>query len=230
MKCSVDKPINSYDNFSFPYELTNQKLKIDGLDLLEKIPTETIKACFFDPQYRGVLDKQKYGNEGISRGKARCSLPQMSEKLIQEFIQKIDIVLMKSAHLFLWIDKFHLCQGIQDWFCKTNLQTVDMITWEKHKIGMGYRTRRKSEYLMILQKKPIRAKDIWISHNIPDVWAEKVTTDIHPHAKPIGLQKALIESVSQQNDIILDPSMGSGSVFTACTQTNRYFIGGDING
>ena len=217
-------------NLNFPYHLINKKLKIDGLELLNQIPEYSIKAGFFDPQYRGVLDKQRYGNEGRSKEKRRLSLPQMSEKIIEKFIQKINHVLVPSGHLFLWIDKFHLCEGIRHWLVSTELQIVDLITWEKHKIGMGYRSRRKSEYLLVLQKKPIRAKDVWLSHNIPDVWHEKVDNIAHPHCKPVALQKALIESISRQNDIILDPAMGSGSVFTACSLTNRIFIGSDING
>jgi site-specific DNA-methyltransferase (adenine-specific) len=217
-------------NIDFPYYLTNQRLKMNGLDLLNQIPDCSIKACFFDPQYRGILDKQKYGNEGKIKEKRRASLEQMSQEVIEKFIQKIDQVLKQSGHLFLWIDKFHLCEGVKSWFNNTELQIVDLITWEKHKIGMGYRSRRKSEYLLILQKKPIRAKDIWLSHNIPDVWHEKVDIHIHPHSKPLELQKALIESISMENDIILDPSMGGGSVFTVCLSINRIFIGCDIKG
>jgi site-specific DNA-methyltransferase (adenine-specific) len=224
----IYKEINNTEHF--PYHLTNKRLKMDGLELLKQIPECTVKACFFDPQYRGILDKQKYGNEGKSKEKRRLLLPQMSEKIIEKFIKNINTVLMPSGHLFLWIDKFHLCEGIKHWLTSTQLQMVDLITWEKHKIGMGYRSRRKSEYLLILQKKPIRVKDIWFSHNIPDVWQEKVENKIHPHCKPVGLQKALIESISKQNDIILDPAMGGGSILTACSLTNRIFIGSDING
>lgn len=42
----------------------NSKNKADGLDLLRSLKDKTIKTAFFDPQYRGVLDKLKYGNEG----------------------------------------------------------------------------------------------------------------------------------------------------------------------
>ena len=91
-----------------------------------------------------------------------------------------------------------------------------------------YRSRRKSEYLLVLQKKPVKAKGFWNIHNIPDVWKEGVDTKTHPHAKPVGLQQKLIEAVSGQGDIILDPAMGGGSVWAACKNTNRCFIGGDI--
>lgn len=207
--------------------LLNYKNKIDGLVLLKSIDTESVKAAFFDPQYRGVLDKLSYGNEGVGRGKARSSLQQMDLGTIIKFINEINRVLLPSGHLFLWVDKFHLCQGVLEWFMHTDLNLVDMITWDKDKIGMGYRTRRKSEYLIVFQKKPIRAKDVWKSHSIPDVWTEKVVKT-HPHSKPINLQKTLIEATSNEGDLILDPAAGGYSVFEACKIINRNFIGGDI--
>ena len=50
------------------------------------------------------------------------------------------------------MDKFHLCEGIKNWIAGTNLHIVDLITWNKETFGMGYRTRRTAEYLLILQK------------------------------------------------------------------------------
>jgi site-specific DNA-methyltransferase (adenine-specific) len=210
--------------------LLNKRLKIDGLELLKSIPANTIKASFFDPQYRGILDKMKYGNEGKSREQRRVNLEQMSEETIISFINEISRVLVPSGHLFLWIDKFHLCQGVQEWFATSELSTVDLIVWEKTKIGMGYRTRNKCEFLLVLQKKPTKAKNVWTVHNIPNVMEEGICTKAHPHAKPIMVQTRLIEAVSLEGDIILDPAMGGGSVLTACINSGRNFIGGDING
>lgn len=206
----------------------NYKNKIDGMSLLSEVKNESISLVFFDPQYRGILDKLKYGNEGKSRGKNRSSLRQMSEEEIIEFIKEFDRVLKPSSHLFLWVDKFHLCQGVLSWFLNTDMNLVDMIVWDKDKIGMGYRTRRKSEYLIVLQKKPTRAKGIWKNHSIPDVWIEKIKDKIHPHQKPYNLQKTLIESTTNEEDYVLDIAAGSFLVFDACKELNRNFIGGDI--
>ena len=208
------------------YQLNHKNLA-DGLELLADINDKSIATAFFDPQYRGVLDKLKYGNEGQARGKARSDLPQMDEKTIVKFIQEIDRVLKESGHLFLWVDKFHLCQGVLDWFAKTSLNLVDMIVWDKCKIGMGYRTRRKSEYLIVFQKSPVRAKGCWSDHAIPDVWEEK-TPKVHPHSKPIELQRRLIAATTVPGDVILDPASGGFSVFQACKLLNRDFIGCDI--
>ncbi len=209
----------------------NTRIKMDGLSFLSLIPKNTIPVVFFDPQYRGVLDKLKYGNEGKSRGKDRCHLPQMSEQTIKEFIMKIDDVLIPSGHLFLWIDKFHLCQGIGNWFNDTNLEIVDMITWNKQRMGMGYRSRRCAEYLTVLQTYPRKAKGIWKIHNIRDVWSEPISSKkSHTHQKPIGLQQELINAVSNEGDVIVDPAAGSFSVMESAVNANRLFLGTDING
>ncbi|MBR2209767.1 MAG: site-specific DNA-methyltransferase [Synergistaceae bacterium] len=209
----------------------NSKNRVDGLKLLDSLNDNSIAVTFFDPQYRGVLDKLKYGNEGVSRGRARSSLPQMDEETIIKFINEINRVLKSSGHLFLWVDKFHLCQGVLDWFMETELNLVDMIVWDKGKIGMGYRTRRKSEYLIIFQKSPVKAKACWTDHAIPDVWQEKLENSEknHTHSKPIELQKRLIAATTQEGDFVLDPAAGGYSVLTACQLLgSRNFIGGDI--
>lgn len=211
----------------------NTKNCADGIALLASIGSATAKAAFFDPQYRGVLDKLSYGNEGESRGQARCNLPQMSEDVIMAMIKDLDRVLLPSGHLFVWIDKYHLCEGIQKWFAGTKLNVVDMITWEKLSkqgtplLGMGYRTRRVSEYLVVVQKLPIHAKKCWTDHGIPDVWQEQVTKT-HPHSKPIELQKRLIEAVTEPGDLVIDPAAGGFSVLEACRQSGRNFLGCDL--
>lgn len=204
----------------------NYKNKTDGLSLLNDIHDDSIKVCFFDPQYRGVLDKLKYGNE--KEGKNRAALPQMTEDTIVQFIAAIERVLLPSGYLFLWLDKFHLCQWKEEWLIGTKFQVVDLITWDKGKIGMGYRTRRKSEYLIVIQKKPVCSKGTWSIRNIPDVWSEKIIRKNHPHAKPVGLQIALISATTNERDYVLDPAAGGYSVFRSCVLTKRNFIGGDI--
>ena len=57
----------------------NSKHKMDGLGLLKSLENNSINVVFFDPQYRGVLDKMNYGNEGERQIK-RSKLAQMNEK------------------------------------------------------------------------------------------------------------------------------------------------------
>jgi site-specific DNA-methyltransferase (adenine-specific) len=202
--------------------------KHNGLLLLRELQPDSFPLCFFDPQYRGVLDHQRYGNEG-ERQRARSELRQMPEAEIKQFLRGIDRVLMPTGHLLFWTDKFHLCTGIGPWLDGTNLDIVDLIVWNKMRIGMGYRSRRISEYLVVMQKAPRRAKGVWALHDIPDVWDEKVTSS-SPHAKPIGLQSRLIEATTNTRDVVLDPAAGSYSILEACRRLNRRFLGCDIAG
>ena len=208
-----------------PLDQTN---RCDGRELLAALEPASIPLCIFDPQYRGLLDKMRYGNEGVSRGQRRSGLLQMSEETIGEFIAGIAAALIPSGHLFLWIDKFHLCTGVGPWVEEWGLEVVDLVTWNKDRIGMGYRTRRVGEYLLILQKPPKRAKGVWQRHDIPDVVTEKVERIGNVHPKPVNLQARLIEAVTDPGDVVLDPAAGSYSVMTAAHQAGRQFLGCDI--
>src|SRR3989344_6939745 len=204
--------------------------KMDGLHLLGRVNNSSIPLVFFDPQYRSVMDKQNYGNEGKGRSKNRAELPQMANNTIRKFILEIERELIPSGHLMLWVDKFIVVSGIRSFLEGSGLQLVDMITWDKERMGMGYRSRRFSEHLLVLQKLPVRAKGIWIVHNIPDVWDEEITNGNknHTHAKPVGLQEQLIKAVTNKNDIVVDPAAGGYSVLKACQNSERNFLGCDV--
>ena len=208
----------------------NTRLRMDGLDLLRRLSGNTVAAVFFDPQFRGVYDQMQYGNEATSRNHVRVELPQMSEAVIIAFVQEVSRILVPSGHLFLWMDKFHLCSDFRSWTEGTTLSVVDMITWDKGKIGLGYRTRHQTEFCVILQKEPRRAKGVWTIRNIPDVWLEKILSKTHPHNKPIDLQGELIEAVTARNDLVVDPAAGSFSVLEACRLRGRNFLGCDLQG
>ena len=53
--------------------------------------------------------------------------------------------------------------------------------------------------------------------------------NIHPTQKPIELMEYLIKTYSNENDTVLDFSMGSGTTGLACINTDRNFIGIELN-
>ena len=48
---------------------------------------------------------------------------------------------------------------------------------------------------------------------------------IHPTEKPVGLIELLIKQYTNENETVLDNTMGSGTTGVACKNTNRNFIG-----
>ena len=53
----------------------------------------------------------------------------------------------------------------------------------------------------------------------------KKDSKLHPTAKPVALLELLIKSYTNENELILDNCMGSGSTGIAAINTNRKFIG-----
>mgnify|MGYP000869378630 FL=1 len=58
---------------------------------------------------------------------------------------------------------------------------------------------------------------------------EKDFTGLHPTQKPILLLEDLIKTFSNENDLVVDLTMGSCSTGIACINTNRNFIGIELD-
>lgn len=209
----------------------NVRQQMNGMRLLSAIPDHAAKLVIFDPQYRTGLDKLKFGNEG-ARQIGRAKLPQMTDFDIVLFIEEIARVLKPSAYLLLWCDKFAIGSGQHlRYLARTpELKVVDLIAWNKMSIGMGRRARCVTEYLVVVQKLPIRAKGTWSDHRIPDGWPEAKNSPRHPHAKPHRLTETLIRATTKRGDLVIDPCAGGYGVLTACIASGREFLGCDLIG
>lgn len=51
----------------------------------------------------------------------------------------------------------------------------------------------------------------------------------HPTIKPLNLVERHIKHATQENDIVLDCFCGSGTTCVACKNTNRRYIGIELN-
>lgn len=52
---------------------------------------------------------------------------------------------------------------------------------------------------------------------------------LHPTEKPVALLEYLIKTYTNENEVVLDNCMGSGSTGVACINTNRSFIGIELD-
>lgn len=61
---------------------------------------------------------------------------------------------------------------------------------------------------------------------VPSTWQKfNVEVGLHPTQKPVSLLEYLIRTYTQEDEVVLDNCMGSGSTGMACVNTNRRFIG-----
>jgi len=178
----------------------------DALALLRSLPSGCSPLVFFDPQHRAVLDRLKFGNEG-ERQKGRAKLPAMTNDYIDACCREAARVLSPSGYLMRWVDTFGLCEA-QHLRIADIIQCVDLIAYNC-RIGNGYRSRRRGDYLLVLQREPLAAKRTWRDRSIPSRWIEKIDRNAHPHIKPIGLITRLIGAVTKPGDLVVDPAAGS---------------------
>ncbi len=57
------------------------------------------------------------------------------------------------------------------------------------------------------------------------VLKHKQERGLHPTQKPVGLMEYLIKTYTDENDLVLDNTMGSGTTGVACANTTRRFLG-----
>ena len=66
-------------------------------------------------------------------------------------------------------------------------------------------------------------------HNVLDYANLVGKNTVHPTQKPVALLEYLIKTYTSEGDTILDFTMGSGSTGVACVNTNRKFIGIELD-
>lgn len=98
---------------------------------------------------------------------------------------------------------------------------------------------RDPDVLYPNQKKNGRLRCNSIGKNPSDVWdIAKVTSGTnrasnerskHPAQFPLDMIDRLVKGFTNENDLILDPFIGSGTVAVSALRHNRYYIGFEIN-
>ena len=122
-----------------------------------------------------------------------------------------------------------------------NLPTYNPIKTSVNRKDIG---RAKKPHLARLQQygKESMMSTIWVETGLRyptdvikfsswngSLFGKNVSHVKHPTAKPVDLLEYLIKSYSNPGDTILDNCMGSGSTGVACVNTNRDFIGIELD-
>ena len=115
--------------------------------------------------------------------------------------------------------QFHLCTE------KTYNQLIELFGIDKME---GFKTY---EDLRAIDKKYDSTFNLWEGKKYKSniLKYKKDYQGLHPTQKPILLIEDLIKTFSNENDLIVDLTMGSGTTGVACKNTNRRFIGIELN-
>ena len=58
---------------------------------------------------------------------------------------------------------------------------------------------------------------------------QRDSSKLHPTQKPVALFEYLIRTYTNENETVLDNVMGSGTTAIACINTNRNYIGFELD-
>ena len=99
--------------------------------------------------------------------------------------------------------------------------------------GLVYRQKRMKNKLKseLLHSNPSKKEYISVATNYPKTIIEfkKDNAGLHPTQKPVALLEYLIKTYTNEGETVLDNCMGSGSTGVACINTNRKFIGNELD-
>lgn len=195
----------------------------DCLKIMDELINDGVKvdAVISDPPY-GMNFKSNYRKEKYEKISNDNDL-----SFLDEYFKKCDELLNENTHIYCFcswhhIDKFKI--AFEKYFTLKNI-----IVWEKNNTSMGDLVGSyapKHEFILFGHK----GRRLRNGKRLPDVLQAKRTGNkLHPTQKPVDLLEIFIKQSTNENDLILDAFMGSGSTGVACLNLNRDFIGIELD-
>ena len=197
----------------------------DCLELMKNIPNNSVDLLLTDPPY-GIDFQSRYHNDKTKRKPKILN----DKKPFTDFIPLIKSKIAKTGGI-LCFTRWDVQQIFIDEFIRNGLKPKNVLIWDKKSNGMGNLKKafggRYESIIWIpnddFKFKSGRPQDLI---SVPRVPPHKL---IHPNEKPVKLLEFLIEKTTSQNATVLDCFMGSGSTGIACINTNRDFIGVELD-
>ena len=202
--------------------------------LIKELPDKSVDLIVTDPPYEMVCGGHGKGDLA-DRKTAQNNLLRTSglyDGFTNELLDEL-VRVMKKINIYIWCSKNQIYQILDYFFKLNNNLNYDIITWHKTNpaplANMTY--LNDTEYCInfreigcIIKGSLEQKKKYYITS------LNKSDKDLfgHPTIKPINIIKNLIINGSNENDIVLDCFMGSGTTAVACKETNRQFIGFEI--
>lgn len=154
----------------------------------------------------------------------------------EEWIQNSFKTLKAGGSLIVFND-FKKASLIHDIASEAGFEYKDTLIWHKTNPMPRNRDRRYIPNIEMLQWYIKKGK--WTFNRQDDKYQGSIFSypsesgggfkRYHPTQKPVKLVEELIKIHSNINEIVLDPFMGSGTTAVASLNTNRSFIGFEIN-
>lgn len=203
----------------------------DAVDFLQSQPAASVSCIVTDPAYESL---EKHRAHGTTTRLTNNWFPIFKNERFPEFFSECYRVLKPNSHLYVYCDD-ETAYAIKPMGEEAGFKYWKRLIWDKCKIGMGYHYRSRCEYILFFEKGKRKLNNL----GMPDVFDLKEDPEGYvieqarilrgyPTEKPVAVSEKLILQSTDENDVILDPFMGSGSVGVAAISNRRRFVGVDI--
>lgn len=192
---------------------------LDALEFLERLPDGAVDLIVTDPAYQSLEQHRARG----TTARLQTWFPIFPNARFPKFFAECFRVLGKDRHLYVMCDAptLFLIRPIAE---EAGFKFWKPLVWNKQKIGMGYHYRAQVEFVAFFEKGKRKLANL----GIPDLLSFPRVRGGYPTEKPVELIDVLIEQSSDQNDLVVDPFMGSGTTGVSALKLKRRFHGTDI--
>lgn len=206
-------------------DMINKVFNEDCLETMKRMADKSIDLVLTDIPY----EECDIENNGIWNKNTNMKDMNKADKKsfnLQVFLSEIDRICSGSFYIFCGIEQI---SEIRKYF-RLKGNTTRLIIWEK------------------TNPMPINGKFVFLSGIESCVWTRKAKSTFnescrntvfryplgidrtaHPTTKPLKLFEEFIKISTNENDIIYDPCMGSGTTAIASKSLNRNFIGSELD-
>lgn len=190
------------------------------LEIMKKMQNESIDFLLTDIPYN-VVNREDNGLRNLDKDKADVLTFDLNEFLKQALrVSKNSICIFCGKEQFSYIYNF---------FAKQK-GTVRPIVWQKSNpspMNGQYIYLSGIELAVWFKKKGAKTFNAHCKNTVFKF--PNGNSKLHPTAKNLKLFEELILDNTKENDIVLDTCMGSGTTGVACANTNRNFIGIELD-
>ena len=192
--------------------------KGDCLEVIKNLPNKSVDLLLSDPPYLHV--------KGGCKSKVVSDMSDFGEIEINEFLDTVKPK-MKVFNAYIFCSKLQIPYYL-NWALRNKYQ-FDMLIWDKMNYGLISRKfyAPNIEYIIRIYKKGLNTIEGNSEYYQKIKRYKRPKNKIHEAEKPVDLLKEFILLSSNENEVILDCFMGSGSTGQAVLEVggNRRFIG-----
>lgn len=209
----------------------------DCLKGLKELPDHSIDLIVTDPPYLisatnggGTINKVKKLNESLKD----LTTVDITKGYDIELFNAEFVRVMKEINIYLWCNKVQIPDYFNFYVNRLGCK-FDIICWHKTNALPTYSNKYLSdtEYCLYFRKGkgkcfPQTYEDAKTFYIAPINHADKKLFG-HPTIKPLDFTEKVIRNSSREGEIILDPFLGSGTTAVAAVNTNRHYIGFELD-